>query len=67
MTFKKKISAPFIDSSFINKPTDIANYFNDFSIGKTSKRRHDMSVTNPDITHPSISDQFMNCNLNSVR
>ena len=48
----------FVDSdgSFITKPTDIANYFNDFFIGKMSKLRHDMPATNADTTRPSISD-----------
>ena len=42
---KKANSAPsFIESdgSFITKPADIANYFNDFFIGKISKLRHDI-------------------------
>ena len=59
---KKANSAPsFIESdgSFITKPTDIANYFNDFFIGKKSKLRDDMPATNADTTHPSISDQIM--------
>ena len=66
---KKANSAPsFIESdgSFITKPTDIANYFNYFSIGKISKLRDDMPATNADTTHPSISDQIIkdkNCNL----
>ena len=47
------------DGSFITKPTDIANYFNDFFIGKISKLRDDMPATNADTTHPSISDQIM--------
>ena len=66
---KKANSAPsFIESggSFITKPTDIANYFNDFVIGKIRKHRHDMPATNDDTTHPSIIDQIMkdkDCNL----
>ena len=58
---KGKLSSSFIESdgSFITKPTDIANYFNDFFIGKISKLRHDMPATNADTTHPSISDQIM--------
>ena len=28
-------------------------------IGKVSKLRHDMQVTNADTTHPSISDQIV--------
>ena len=63
MTFlgKKAISVPFIESdgSFITKPTDIANYMNDFFIGKISKLRLDMPATNVDTTHPSISDQMI--------
>ena len=59
---KKANSDPsFIESDgfFITKPNDIANYFNDFFIGKISKRRDDMPATNADTTHPSISDQIM--------
>ena len=59
---KKANSTPsFIESdgSFITKPTDIANYFNNFFSGKISKLRHYMPATNADITHPSISDQIM--------
>ena len=44
---------------FITKPIDIANYFNDFFIGKSSQLRHDISATNADTTHLSISDQIM--------
>ena len=47
------------DGSFITKPTDIANYFNYFFIGKISKLRDDMPATNSDTIHPSISDQIM--------
>ena len=70
---KKANSAPsFIESdgSFITKPTDIANYFNDFFIGKISKLRDGMPAINADITHPSFSDQIMkdkNVLLNSVK
>ena len=46
------------DGSFITKPTDIANDFNGFFIGKVSKLRA-MPATNADTTHPSISDQIM--------
>ena len=66
---KKANSAPsFIESdgSFITKPTDIANYFNEFFIGKISKFRYEMPATNTDTTHPSISDQIMkdkHCNF----
>ena len=58
---KGKLRPSFIESdgSFISKPTDIANYFNDFFIRKISKLRHDMPATNADTTHPSISDQNM--------
>ena len=59
---KKTNSDPsFIESdgSFITKPTDVSNYFNDFFIGKMSKCRHDMPATNTDTTHPSLSDQIM--------
>ena len=59
---KKANSTPsFVESegSFITKPTDIANYFNYFFIGKIGKLRHDMPATNADTTHPSISDQIM--------
>ena len=41
------------------KPTDIANYLNDFFIGKISKLRDDMPATNADTTHPRILDQIM--------
>ena len=66
MTFwgKKANSAPsFIESdgSFIPKPTDIANYFNNFFICKISKFRDDMPATNADTTQ-SISDQIMKDN-----
>ena len=50
---KKANSAPsFIESdgSFIENPTDIANYFNYFFIGKISKLRYDMPATNADTT-----------------
>jgi hypothetical protein len=47
------------DGSFITKPTDIENYFNDFCIGKISKRMDDMPATNAGTTPPSISDQIM--------
>ena len=46
---KKANSAPsFIESdgSFITKPTDIANYFNDYLIEEIIKLRHDMTATN---------------------
>ena len=59
---KKANSTPsFIESdgSFITKPTDIANYFTDFFIGKISKLRDDMPATNGDTTHPSLSDQII--------
>jgi hypothetical protein len=59
---KKANSSPSViesDVSFITKPTDIANYFNDFLIVKISKLRHDMPVTNINTTHPSISGQIM--------
>jgi hypothetical protein len=59
---KKANSTPsFIepDGSFIAKPTDIANYFHDFFIGKIIKLRDAMLVKNADTTHPSISDQIM--------
>ena len=59
---KKATSAPSYiesDGSFITKPTDIANYFNDLFIGKISKLRDDMPATNADTIHPSISDQIM--------
>ena len=66
----KKANLPpsFIESdgSFITKPTDIANYFNDFFMGKISKLRDDMQATNAATTHPSIFDQMMkdkHCNL----
>ena len=54
------------DGSFITKPTDVANHLNYFFIGKIRKLRDDMSATNTDTTHPSISDQIMtdkNCTL----
>ena len=47
------------DGSFIIKPTDIANYFIDFFIGKISKLRDDIPATKVDTTHPSISDKIM--------
>ena len=56
--------APFIESdgSFITKPTDIANYFNEYFIGKISKRRHDMPTTKSEPTQPCITDQIMKDN-----
>ena len=54
------------DGSFITKPTDISNYFNDFFIGKISIFRLDMPATNADTAHPSITDQIMkdkHCNF----
>jgi hypothetical protein len=59
---KRANSAPPViesDGSFITKPTDIANNFNYFLIGKISRFRHDMPATNADTTHPSITDQIM--------
>jgi hypothetical protein len=59
---KKANSAPSFnesDGSFIPKPTDIANHFNDFFIGKISKRMCDKPAANADTTHPSISDHMM--------
>jgi hypothetical protein len=47
------------DGSFITKPTDLSNYFNDISICKFSKLRHERPATNADTTHPSITDQIM--------
>ena len=58
-------SAPsFIESdgSFITKPTDIDNKYNDFCIGMISKLRHDMPTTNSEPTHPCITDQIMKDN-----
>ena len=59
---EKANSAPsFIESdgSFITKPTDTANYFNDFFLRKINKLRDDMPATNAYTTHSSISDQIM--------
>ena len=64
---KKSNSAPsFIESggSFITKPTYIANYFN--NLARYSKFMHDMTATNADTTHPSITDEIMkekHCNF----
>ena len=52
MTFWEK-------SQFGTKPTDIANHFNYFLIGKISKLRYAMPATNTDTTHPNISDQIL--------
>ena len=66
---KKANSAPsFIESdgSFITKPTDIANYLNDFFIGKISKLRHDMPTTNSVPTRPCMPYEIMqdqHCNV----
>ena len=46
------------DGSFITRPTDIANYFNYFFIGKISKLRDDMQATNSDTTYQRITDQY---------
>ena len=63
MTFWEKAnSAPLLiesDGSFITKPTDNANYFNYFFIGKISKLRDDMPASNADTKHPTILDQIM--------
>ena len=52
---KTKSTPSFIESIglIITKPFDVANYFNDYFIGKVGKRRQEMPTTN--------SEQFYSC------
>ena len=46
---RKTISTPFFiksDGLFITKPFDVANYFNDYFIGKVDKLRQEMPTAN---------------------
>ena len=46
------------DGLFITKPFDVANYFNDYFIGKVGKLRQKMPTTNSEPSHSCIKKQI---------
>lgn len=61
---KNKLTPSFleVEGGFITKPSEIANHFNEYFIGKIDKLRNDMPDTDNNISHLLIKNEIMKDN-----